>query len=132
MLMPAPVHAGIESRYAWLRLAFALVLGTISSVGMWSVPVAIPPVQAEFAAARGDASLPFTMTMIGFALGGVAMGRLSDRFGIVAPIVCGATAVGVGYVAAGFAPNLMTFALVHALIGLGASATFGPLMADTS
>ena len=70
--------------------------------------------------------------MIGFALGGVVMGRLSDRFGIIAPIVCGAVAIGVGYVAAGFAPNLMTFALVHALIGVGASATFGPLMADTS
>jgi MFS family permease len=132
MLMPAPVHAGIESRYAWLRLAFALVLGTISSVGMWSVPVALSPVQAEFAAARGDASLPFTVTMIGFALGGVVMGRLSDRFGIITPIVCGAVAIGIGYVAAGFAPNLMVFALVHALIGLGASATFGPLMADTS
>jgi MFS family permease len=132
MLMPAPVNAGIESRYAWLRLAFALVLGTISSVGMWSVPVALSPVQAEFAAARGDASLPFTMTMIGFALGGVVMGRLSDRFGIIAPIVCGAVSMGIGYVAAGFAPNLIVFAFVHVLIGLGASATFGPLMADTS
>jgi MFS family permease len=132
MLMPAPVHAGIESRYAWLRLAFALVLGTISSVGMWSVPVALSPVQAEFAAARGDASLPFTMTMIGFALGGVVMGRLSDRFGIIAPIVCGAVSMGIGYVAAGSAPNLIVFAFVHVLIGLGASATFGPLMADTS
>ena len=132
MLMPAPVHAGVESPYAWLRLTFAVVLGTISSVGMWSVPVALSPVQAEFAAARGDASLPFTMTMIGFALGGVVMGRLSDRFGIMTPIVCGAVAIGIGYIAAGFAPNLMVFALVHALIGLGASATFGPLMADTS
>ena len=96
MLMPAPVNAGIESRYAWLRLAFALVLGTISSVGMWSVPVALAPVQADFGAARGDASLPFTLTMIGFALGGVLMGRLSDRFGIIAPILCGAVAICLG------------------------------------
>jgi MFS family permease len=132
MLMSAPVNAGIDSRYAWLRLAYALVLGSISSIGMWSVPVALPPVQADFAVARGDASMPFTMTMIGFALGGVIMGRLSDRFGIRAPIVCGAVALGIGYIAAGFAPNLMVFALVHALIGIGASATFGPLMADTS
>src|SRR5262245_52519939 len=132
MLMPAPVNAGIESRYAWLRLAFALVLGTISSVGMWSVPVALAPVQADFGVARGDASLPFTLTMIGFASGGVVMGRLSDRFGIIAPILCGAVAIGLGYIAAGFAPSLMVFALVHALIGFGASATFGPLMADTS
>jgi MFS family permease len=132
MLTSGTVHAGVESPYAWLRLAFAVVLGTISSVGMWSVPVALPAVQAEFAAARGDASLPFTLTMIGFALGGVVMGRLSDRLGIIAPIVCGAVALGIGYVAAGFAPTLMLFALAHALIGVGASATFGPLIADTS
>jgi MFS family permease len=60
------------------------------------------------------------------------MGRLSDRFGIVAPVVCGIFALGVGYVAAAFAPNIIIFAAVHTLIGFGASATFGPLIADTS
>jgi MFS family permease len=132
MLMSGTVHAGVESPYAWLRLTAALLLGTIGSVGMWSVPVVLPAVQAEFGVARGDASLPFTLTMFGFAVGGVAMGRLSDRFGIVAPVVCGAVTLSIGYVIAGFAANLMLFALVHALIGFGASATFGPLMADMS
>src|SRR5229473_6618259 len=70
--------------------------------------------------------------MIGFACGGVAMGRLTDRFGIGAPVICGALALAVGYVAAGFSHSLMVFALVHILIGLGASATFGPLIADSS
>jgi MFS family permease len=132
MHMSGTVHAGVDSPYAWLRLGAALLLGTIGSVGMWSVPVVLPAVQAEFAVARGDASLPFTLTMIGFAIGGVAMGRLSDRFGIVVPLVCGAIALSIGYVIAGFAPSLLVFALVHALIGFGASATFGPLMADMS
>src|SRR5215831_20559981 len=99
---------------------------------MWSVPVVLPAVQAEFGIARGGASLPFTLAMLGFAFGGVAMGRLTDRFGIVAPVLFGASALSVGYIAAAFAPNLMPFALVHVLIGLGSSATFGPLMADTS
>jgi MFS family permease len=132
MLTSGTVHAGVESPFAWLRLIAVVVLGTIGSVGMWSVVVALPAVQAEFGVARADATLPYTLAMIGFAFGGVAMGRLSDRLGIVAPVVCGAIALSVGYVAAGFAPNLTLFALVHALIGFGASATFGPLMADTS
>jgi MFS family permease len=132
MLASGTLHAGVESPFAWLRLVAAVVLGTIGSVGMWSVPVVLPAVQAEFGVARADASLPFTLAMIGFALGGVAMGRLTDRFGIVAPVLCGAIALSTGYIAAGFAPNLMLFALVYVLIGLGASATFGPLMADTS
>src|SRR5262249_3789597 len=128
----ATLHTGVESPFAWLRLIAAVALGTIGSVGMWSVPVVLPAVQGGVGAARPDASLPFSLAIIGFACGGVLMGRLTDRFGIAAPVICGALALSIGYVAAGFAPNLMLFALVHVLIGLGSSATFGPLIADTS
>ena len=82
------LHAGVESPFAWLRLVAAVMLGTIGSVGMWSVPVVLPAVQTEFGVARADASLPFTLAMIGFACGGVLMGRLTDRFGIAAPVIC--------------------------------------------
>ena len=75
-------HGEAESAYAWTRLLAALLLSTIGGVGMWSVIVALPAVQAEFGVARSDASLPYTMTMIGVGVGGVLMGRLSDRFGI--------------------------------------------------
>jgi MFS family permease len=132
MLRSGTIHAGVESPFAWWRLVAAVVLGAIGSVGMWSVPVVLPAVQAEFGVARADASLPFTLAMMGFAFGGVAMGRLSDRLGILAPVVCGELALSVGYIGAGFAPNLVSFALLHIVIGIGASATFGPLIADTS
>jgi MFS family permease len=132
MLVPGTLHAGVESPHAWLRLAVAVTLGTIGSVGMWSVPVVLPTVQADFGVVRADASLPFTMAMIGFACGGVAMGSLTDRLGILIPVVCGTILVNAGFIAAGFAPNLTAFALIYLLIGLGASATFGPLMADIS
>ena len=79
---------------AWWRLAVAVLLGTILGVGMWSMPVVLPAVQVEFGIARGEASLPYTLTMLGFAFGGVAMGRLSDRFGIVAPLLCGTLSLG--------------------------------------
>jgi MFS family permease len=122
----------VDSTYAWLRLTAAVVLGTIGSVGMWSVPVALPAVQADFAVARADASLPYTLAMMGFAFGGVVMGRLSDRFGIVLPVIVAAAALSLGYVAAGYATSLWVFALAYVLIGFGASATFGPVMADLS
>ena len=50
---------------------------------MYSVAVVLPRLQAEFGVARGDASLPYTLTMIGFGFGGILMGRLSDRFGVM-------------------------------------------------
>src|SRR6476661_11265248 len=97
--MPKPdaPTSELESSYAWRRLIAAVGLGCIGNVGMWSVPVVLPAVQAEFAVARADASLPFTLTMVGFAFGGVLMGRLSDRLGILAPVVCGELALSVGY-----------------------------------
>jgi MFS family permease len=122
----------VDSPAAWRRLVVAVLLGTVIGVGMWSTPVVLPVVQAGFGVARADASLPYTLTMLAFAFGGVFMGRLSDRFGIVMPIFWGAMALGTGYVVAALAPNLLLFALAHILIGLGASAGFGPLMADMS
>jgi MFS family permease len=132
MLTSGTVHAGVDSPQAWWRLVAAVVLSTIGGAGMWSVPVVLPAVQAEFGVARADASLPYTLAMIGFAFGGVAMGRLSDRLGIVVPVLCGVGALGVGFTTAGLAPNLSMFALAYAVIGLGTSATFGPLIADIS
>src|SRR5947208_329663 len=128
----APLPAAIESPIAWLRVLTALVLGAIVGVAMWSVPVVLPAVQADFGVARADASLPYTLAMLGYAVGGVLMGRLSDRFGILLPIAVGACALSVGYIAAGFVPNLALFALLYGVIGLGASAAFGPLIADVS
>jgi MFS family permease len=121
-----------DSAYAWLRLGAAILLATIGGVGMWSFPVALPAVQADFSVIRADASLPFTLAMLGFAAGGAAMGWLLDRFGILVPLSCGAVALAIGYVAAGNAANLWWFAFAHGLIGIGSSASLGPLMADMS
>ena len=123
-----------DSPAAWLRLGAAVLIATIAGVGMWSVVVALPAVQAEFGVARADAALPHTLSMIGYAFGGVAMGRLTDRYGIVRPTIGGILALGLGYVLAGaVAKNLTQFALVYCvLIGAGSSVTLGPLMADLS
>ena len=125
---------GAESPYAWARLVAALALMTIGGAGMYSMAVVLPPLQAEFGVARSDASLPYTLTMIGFGLGGIVMGKLSDRFGVIVPVLIGAAALGSGFVAAGSAANLLQFNLAHGLlIGfLGVSASMVPLIADVS
>jgi MFS family permease len=131
---PADPSASFESPYAWARLVASLALMTLGGVGMYAVIVALPAVQSEFGAARGAASLPFTATMIGFGLGGVLMGRLLDRYGVIVPVLIGSICLGLGMMAAGAAGNLWQFVLAQGvLIGfLGISATFAPLVADTS
>ncbi|MGK7869647.1 MFS transporter [Falsiroseomonas sp. E2-1-a20] len=126
--------AVLDSRQAWVRLAALVGLATLGGAGMWSVVVALPYVQAEFGATRGEASLPYTLTMLGFATGGILMGRLADRFGVMVPVLMGTVMLTLGYVLAAMATSLMAFALAQGvLIGaLGSSAAFGPLLADAS
>src|ERR1700759_3586 len=90
-----------DSRQAWVRLALALVIGSIGSVGMWSVGVVLPVVQSEFGATRGDVSLAFTLLMLGFGLGSVAVGRITDRFGIIVAIGFSIAVLSLAYVGAG-------------------------------
>src|SRR5439155_18637874 len=86
-----------ESLYACVRLGAALQLMTIGGAAMYGVVVALPAVQAEFGVTRADASLPYTLTMIGFGVGGILMGRLADRFGVIVPVVIGALSLGAGF-----------------------------------
>src|SRR5690606_10891484 len=123
-----------ETPYAWMRLVVSLLLMTLGGSGMYSVTVVLPQIQAEFGISRSDASLPYTLTMLGFGVGGILMGRLSDRFGVVVPLVVGTLGLGTGFIWAGSASSLWQFNLAQGLlIGLlGTAASFAPLVADTS
>lgn len=121
-----------DSKYAWGRLLIALLIATIGGIGLWSPVAVLPTIEQEFGLGRGGASLPYTATMVGFAIGGVIMGRLSDRRGIMIPLLLGTVMLGLGFIAAAFAQSYWQFIAVQAvLIGmLGSSSTFGPLVAD--
>lgn len=131
--MPQTIHLP-DSRYAVFRLIVALLIMTVGSSSMYIVSVVLPAVQADFGIPRGEASLPYTFMMLGFALGGIAMGRMADRFGVMRPLLVGAVALGVGYAAAGFSTGIASFTVIHAvLIGaMGSATTLGPLIADTT
>ncbi len=128
------VSHDVDSPYAWFRLFVSLVLATIGGCGMYVVVVVLPAVQAEFEVARGAASIPYTMTMIGFGIGGILMGRLTDRFGIVVPVTIGGVSIAAGFVLAAASGSIWTFGLAQGLLVgmLGSSATFSPLVTDTS
>jgi MFS family permease len=126
--------ASVDSGYAAFRLGIAVAIMTLGASVMYVVPVVLPAVQAEFGVARADASLPYSLLMIGFGIGGLAMGRLSDRFGVAVPLAIGAFGIGGGFVLAGLTTSFVAFNAAHGLLLglLGGSATFSPLVADTS
>ncbi|MBM3483343.1 MAG: MFS transporter [Alphaproteobacteria bacterium] len=123
----------LDSRYSWFRLAVSLAAATVSGVGMWAVILVIPSVQEEFGVDRSAASLSYTSTMLGFALGNFAFGRMIDRFGITPALIVAVLMIGSGFALAAATSAMWQFALVQGvLIGAGTSIGFGPLIADTS
>tara|TARA_Y100000589_G_C27176109_1_gene638838 strand:+ start:862 stop:2061 length:1200 start_codon:yes stop_codon:yes gene_type:complete len=122
----------MDGGYAWCRLGIALILSTVGGISLWSSVVVLPAIEAEFAIDRGDASVPYLATMAGFALGGIFMGRISDRFGVTIPLLLGTVMLCIGYTLAALSQSLWQFVAVQALlIGmLGGSAFLGPLVAD--
>src|SRR3954452_4766059 len=123
----------IETSYSLIRLVVSITLSTLGCVGMWSLVVVLPAVQAEFNAPRADATLPYTLATIGFMIGGIIVGRLADRVGILPPLAGGTILMSLGYVLTASASNLSVFAVISGLtIGLGGAASFAPLVADAS
>jgi MFS family permease len=101
---------------------------------MYAAVIVLAPAAQEFETGRGAASLPYALFMIGFGTGGVVMGRLADRFGIVVPALLGSLCLPAGLFAASHAASMMQFGLaLGVLCGfLGASFVFAPLVADVS
>ncbi|MFN7277455.1 MAG: MFS transporter, partial [Betaproteobacteria bacterium] len=119
---------GVDSAYAWWRLACTLLLVTCGGVGMWSVVVSLPAIQAEFGVARGAASLPYAATMVGVGFAGLAMGRMADRFGVAVPVVMGILCLGAGYPLAAASGSLAQFVAVQGLLlAAGCAASVSPL-----
>lgn len=127
--MSHPIH---DSRYSWIRLLITLAIATVANVGMWAVIVVMPTVEAEFGASRAEASMPYTLTMIGFALGNMWLGQLVDRLGVTRALIGAAVLSAFSYLLATLAPNITLLSAAHLLVGLGTSIGFGPLIADIS
>jgi MFS family permease len=121
-----------DGPYAFARLALSLLISTVVGAGMWAIIVVLPQAQHDFGVDRSAASLPYTLMMCTLAFATIALGRLTDHAGIVAPLTISGAVLGVGFVVAGYAPNLLVFSLAHVLIGVGAGTGFGPMMADIS
>ena len=131
--MNETVHTAIDSPQAAWRLLTTLLLMLLGNSGMYVVSVVLPAVQTEFGVSRADASIPYTLSMLGFGIGGMWMGRWADRFGIARVLGVGAVGVAAGFVLAGLSGGIVGFALAQGLLGLlGIASTFAPLLADTA
>lgn len=121
-----------DSAYSWTRLGISLALSVVGSIGMWAVIVVLPAMQADFGTGRAAASIPYTACMAGFAIGNFALGRAVDRWGITPVLAASALCLAAGFAASAASPSIQVIALLHVLVGIGAAASFAPLIADVS
>lgn len=109
-----------------------LAIALIANVGMWAIIVIMPAVEAEFGAGRAEASVPYTLTMVGFALGNFAIGRAVDRFGVTLSLVGAALGIALGFGLATLSASIVMLSLAQLLVGFSSAVGFGPLIADIS
>ncbi len=125
-------HDVLDSGYSWRRLGLSLALSIVGNVGMWAVILVLPSMQAEFGLDRADSTIPYTLTMAGFAIGNGLIGRAVDRFGITRALIGAAILQALGFLLSAMLPGFATMTILHVLVGFGAAACFAPLIADVS
>jgi len=121
-----------DSQYSWTRLGLTLFVATVINAGMWVIIVIMPAIEAEYGGTRAMASLPYTLTMVGFALGNYVIGRAVDHFGITAALIVAATMTAIGFGLATLSSSLLVLSFTQFLVGFASAVGFGPLIADIS
>ncbi len=122
--MTAAVHPG-DALSRPERLSYILVLGALTALGPFTIDLylpALPILEREFVAPTALVQLTLTATMVGFALGQLFVGPLSDQVGRRRPLLA-ATAVHIlACLAAALAPDIFWLSVARVLQGVGAAA----------
>ncbi len=119
-----------DSIKSWIRLILLFTIGVIGTVGMWSVVVVMPAIENEFNIDRGQASLLYATTMVGFGLGNFLIGKIIDKFGLKSPIIFAIIILVSSYLIAMISNKFWHLLILQIFMGTAAATFFGPSMAD--
>jgi MFS family permease len=119
-----------QSRYRWVIVAAGGLLGCIAIGAMFSLPVFLRPIARDTGWSITGISAAMTIGFLAMALGSMAWGNLSDRWGPRLVVLVGSVSLVVGLVLASLAPSLIAFQFLFGLIvGGSCAAIFAPMMA---
>ncbi len=127
----APYPASVESPYGWLVAFVSLALVALGTGAVFVVMIGLKPIAADMGWPRQVPGLAYGLAMTGMGLGGIWLGRWSDRVGAAWPALCGVLMIAAGAWLAGHSSGRWAFLAAHGvLIGLlGNGALFVPLLA---
>lgn len=102
----------------WIVVGALLVQVCLGAIYAWSV--FRKPLEAEFGITPTQASLPFSVVLISFALATVAGGRLQDKLGPKVIAIAGGILLAAGMVLASFARGIGLLVLSYGIVsGIG-------------
>lgn len=119
-----------SSQYRWVIVAAGGLLSCVAIGGMFSLPVFLQPVSQATGWSVAGISTAMTIAFLTMALGSMAWGNLSDRYGPRVVVLSGTVILTVGLALASQATSLLMFQIVFGLlVGGGTAAIFAPMMA---
>ena len=122
-----------NSVYRWVIVAAGALLGCVAVGAMFSLPVFLVPMTKATGWSRTGISTAMTIGFLAMAVGSVAWGTLSDRFGPRLVVLSGSVLLAVSLALASYSRSLLEFQLVFGLlVGIATSAIFAPLMATAT
>ena len=107
------------------RTLYIVLLGALTALGPFTIDLylpAFPVLEADFNTTAAAIQLTLTGTMIGFALGQLIVGPLSDKVGRRIPLLSVTALHVVASTCAALAPTLGTLSIARVFMGAGAAA----------
>ncbi|WP_292863630.1 multidrug effflux MFS transporter [Microbacterium sp.] len=121
---PIVLHPG-DAITTSRRVVYIILLGALTALGPFTIDLylpAFPVLQADFHTTAAAIQLTLTGTMIGFALGQLIVGPLSDKVGRRIPLLSVTALHVVASTGAALAPSLELLSVARVLMGMGAAA----------
>ena len=95
----------------------------MTSIGMTSFSLFLPPMEAEFGWSRVMVTLPYMVAMAGWGAGGVLFGKLADDFGARRVVLGGILLMSAGFLGMGLSQNLWELSLFYGgMVGMAMGA----------
>ncbi|QCO97628.1 multidrug effflux MFS transporter [Arthrobacter sp. 24S4-2] len=121
--MSIPANPG-DSLSRRRKLLYILLLGALTALGPFTIDLylpAFPALEASLGVSEAEVQLTLTGTTVGFALGQLVVGPLSDKFGRRLPLIL-ATALHItASLGAALSTDLASLGLFRVLMGIGAA-----------
>jgi MFS family permease len=95
----------------------------MTSIGMSTFSLFLPPIEREFGLTRSLATLPYVVAMLGWAAGAITFGKLADDRGARPVVLLGILLMAAGFAGMGLSRNLWQLSLTYGvLVGLAMGA----------